>query len=114
MFVNIVLQKFKWSKSGDYGTYQRHINNTYPTETAKSKAKSQTQIFRYVSSTNQLFHYSDVNNRKELARIVVIEHLPFNFGEKIGFLNYFQKALNPSARCVPRTTLTLTLFNYFF
>ena len=34
---------------------------------------------------------------EELARMVAIEHLPFNFGEKVGFINYRQKALNPSA-----------------
>ena len=38
---NYCSKEFKWSKSGDYGTYRRHINNTHPTETVKSKAKDQ-------------------------------------------------------------------------
>ena len=39
---NYCSKEFKWSKSGGYGTYRRHINNTHPTETTKSKAKGQT------------------------------------------------------------------------
>ena len=79
----------------------------------KSKVKGQMQIFKYASSINQLFHFSDVNNKEELARMITIEHLPFNFGEKVGFLNYCQKILNPSTYHVPRTTLTRTLFNLY-
>ena len=45
--------------------------------------------------------------------MVAVEHLSFNFGEKVGFINYYQKALNPSACRVPRTTLTCTLFNLY-
>ena len=45
--------------------------------------------------------------------MVAVEHLPFNFGEKVGFVNYCQKTLNPSACHVPRTTLTHTLFNLY-
>ena len=45
--------------------------------------------------------------------MVTVEHLPFNFGEKVGFLNYCQKALNPSACRVSRTTFTCTHFNLY-
>ena len=110
---NYCSKEFKWSKSGGYGTYRRHINNIHPTEAAKSKAKGQAQISRYASANNQLFRYSDANNREELARMIAVEHLPFNFGEKVGFVNYCQKALNPSACRVPRTTLTRTLFSLY-
>ena len=110
---NYCSKKFRWSKSGGYGKYWWHINNTHPTETAKSKAKGQTQISWYASANDQLFRYSDTNNREELAHMVAVEHLPFNFGEKVGFVNYCQKALNPSACRVPRTTLTRTLFNLY-
>ena len=41
--------------------------------------------------------------------MVAVEHLSFSFGERVGFVNYCQKALNPAACCVPRATLTLTL-----
>ena len=41
--------------------------------------------------------------------MVAIEHLPFSFGEKVGFINYCRQALNPAAYRVPRATLTLTL-----
>ena len=81
-------KEFKWSKSGGYGISRRHINNTHPTEATKSKAKGQMQISKYVALINQLFCYSDINNMEELARMVAIEHLPFNFGEKISFINY--------------------------
>ena len=94
---NYCSKEFRWSKSGSYGTYRRHINNTHPTETAKSKANGQTQISRYAFANDQLFRYSDANNIEELARMVAVEHLTFNFGEKVGFVNYCQKALNPSA-----------------
>ena len=71
------------------------------------------QISKYASSTNQLFRYFDVNNREELAHMVAVEHLLFNFGEKVGFVSYCQKALNPSACRIPRTTFTSTLFNLY-
>ena len=45
--------------------------------------------------------------------MVAIKHLPFNFGEKVGFVNYYQKTLNPSTCRVPRTTLTCTFFNLY-
>ena len=109
---NYCSKKFRWLKSGGYGTYRRHINNTHPTKAAKSKAKGQTQIFKYASANDQLFRYSDANNREELARMVAIEHLPFNFGEKVSFVNYCQKTLNSSAYCVPKLTVTRTLFNF--
>ena len=44
--------------------------------------------------------------------MVVVEHLPFNFGEKVDFISYCQRTLNPSACRVPRTTLTHATF-YF-
>ena len=110
---NYCSKEFRWSKSGGYSTYWRHINNTHPTEAAKSKAKSLTQISKYASANDQLFRYSNANNREELARVVAVEHLPFNFDEKVGFVNYCQKTLNPSPYRVPRTTLTRTLFNLY-
>ena len=45
--------------------------------------------------------------------MIAVKHLPFNFGEKVGFVNYCQKTLNSSACHVPRTTLTRTLFNLY-
>ena len=84
---NYCSKEFRWSKSGGYGTYRRHINNTHPTEAVKSKAKGQVQISRYASANDQLFGYSNANNREELARMVAVEHLPFNFGEKVSFIN---------------------------
>ena len=41
--------------------------------------------------------------------MVATEHLPFGFGEKVGFVNYCQNALNPTMQRVPRATLTRTL-----
>ena len=29
--------------------------------------------------------------------MIAVEHLPFNFGEKVYFINYCQKALNQTA-----------------
>ena len=45
--------------------------------------------------------------------MVVVEHLPFWFGKKVNFVYYCQRALNPSACCVPRTTFTRTLFDLY-
>ena len=53
----------------------------------KLKAKCQTQIARYASLNTQLFCYSDTKNREELAHMVAIKHLSFNFCEKIDFVN---------------------------
>lgn len=104
---------YSWSKSGGYGTYRKHIEKQHPTEAEAAKAPSQTQISRYATSSNQLFHYTDANNREELARMVAVEHLSFSFGEKIGFIGYCHKALNPAACRVPRTTLTRALFKIY-
>ena len=56
----------------------------------KSRAKVQTQIARYASPDTQLFRYSNAN-REELSCMVAVKHLPFNFGEKVGFVNYFNE-----------------------
>ncbi|KAK3218455.1 hypothetical protein Dsin_012425 [Dipteronia sinensis] len=45
--------------------------------------------------------------------MVAVEHLPFSFGEKVGFNNYCQRALNPAACRVHRTTLTEALENIY-
>ena len=81
---NYCFKEFKWSKFGGYDTYWRHITNTYPTESTKSKAKGQTQIARYVSPNT--FRYSDTNNREELARMVDVKYLPFNLVRKLVLL----------------------------
>ena len=95
---NYCSKEFRWSKSGGYDTYRWYINNTHPIEATKSKANGQTQISRYASANDQLFRYSDANNREELARMVAVEHLLFNFGEKVSFVNYCQK--NIKSKCI--------------
>ena len=42
--------------------------------------------------------------------MIDVQHLPFNFGEKISFVNYCQRALSLFACHVPRTTLAYTFF----
>ena len=42
--------------------------------------------------------------------VVVVKHLPFNFGGKVDFVNYYQRALNLSEFHIPITTLTRILF----
>ncbi|KAK3193278.1 hypothetical protein Dsin_024588 [Dipteronia sinensis] len=108
---NYCKKVFKWHKSGGYGSYRKHITNSHPD--AHAKSSSQSQIPRYATPNQQLFKYSDVKNREELARMVAVEHLPFSFGEKVGFNNYCQRALNPAACRVPRTTLTEALENIY-
>ena len=41
--------------------------------------------------------------------MVVVEHLPFSFGENVGFINYCWQALNPDVCRFSRVTLTETL-----
>ena len=102
-------KEFKWSKFESYDTYRKYVNSLHPTKTARSKLKGQTQIAWYVSHNIQLFHFSDANNKEELARAVAVEHLPFNVGEKVDFVNYCQRVLNLIVCCVSRTTFTCTL-----
>ena len=45
--------------------------------------------------------------------MVTVEHLSFSFCEKVGFVNYIQKVLNPSAYRVSRSIFTRTLFNLY-
>ena len=75
----------------------------------RSKPRGKTQIIKYTSFNTQLFHYSNDNNIEELARVVVVEHLSFSFGEKIDFVNNCQQALNHSTYHVLITTFTHTL-----
>ena len=41
--------------------------------------------------------------------MIVVEHLSFNFGEKVSFVNYFQRELNHVACRVSKTTFIHTL-----
>ncbi|KAK2637059.1 hypothetical protein Ddye_031851 [Dipteronia dyeriana] len=108
---NYCPKEYKWTKSGGYGTYGKHITTSHPAELAKGNAQS--QISRFSTPDTQLFKYSDQANREELARMVAVEHLPFSFGEKVGFIKYCHKALNPAACRVPRTTLTRTMYDIY-
>ncbi|KAK2638067.1 hypothetical protein Ddye_025862 [Dipteronia dyeriana] len=108
---NYYPKEYKWTKSGGYGTYRKHITTSHPAELAKGNAQS--QISRFSTPDTQLFKYSDQTNREELARMVAVEHLPFGFGEKVGFIKYCHKALNPAACRVPRTTLTRTMYDIY-
>ena len=45
--------------------------------------------------------------------MISMEHLSFNFGEKIGFVNYCQNALNPCAKRISRNTLKRTLYKLY-
>ena len=79
----------------------------------RNQGKGSSANFQDAFANDQLFRYFDANNREEFARMVAVGHLPFNFDEKVSFVNYCQKILNPSARRVPRITLTRTLFNLY-
>ena len=37
---------------------------------------------------------TQIKNGEELVIMIAVEHLPFIFGENIGFINYSQQALN--------------------
>ncbi|KAK3228632.1 hypothetical protein Dsin_000513 [Dipteronia sinensis] len=102
---------YRTNKSFGYGTYWNHIRKNHPSELVKTS--NQSQISRYGTPTNQLFHYTSEKNKEELAVMVAVEHLPFSFGEKVGFVNYCQNALNPAMQRVPRSTLTRTMFSIY-
>ncbi|KAK2644703.1 hypothetical protein Ddye_019898 [Dipteronia dyeriana] len=104
---NYCPKEYKLTKSGGYCIYRKHITTCHPAEFAKGNAQS--QISRFSTRDTQLFKYSDQANREELVRMVAVEHLPFSFGEKVGFIKYCHKALNHAACRVPRTTLTRTI-----
>ncbi|KAK2634343.1 hypothetical protein Ddye_029135 [Dipteronia dyeriana] len=108
---NYCPKEYKWTKSEGYDTYRKHITTRHPAELAKGNAQSQS--FRFSTSDTQLFKYSDQANREELARMVATEHLPFSFCEKVGFIKYCHKALNPVACRVPRTTLMRTMYDIY-
>ena len=90
---NYCSKEFIWSKSKSYDTYWRHVNDKNLTEATGSKSRGQNQIARYIYPNTQLFCYYDTNNREELVHMVVIEYLPFRFGEKVGFVNCYQRAV---------------------
>ncbi|KAK3229565.1 hypothetical protein Dsin_001446 [Dipteronia sinensis] len=108
---NYCPKTYKTSKNFGYGTYWAHIRKNHPSEMVK--ASNQAQISRYGTPNNQLFYYTSEKNKEELTVIVAVEHLPFSFGEKVGFVNYCQNALNPAMQRVPRVTLTRALFSIY-
>ena len=75
----------QYSFSGRYGSLWKHITNKHAYEACIDR--TQTQITGY-ASFSPLFHYTDTNNREELAKFIFVEHLSFSFGEKIGFVDY--------------------------
>ena len=90
-----------------YGIYRKHLERNHHVEAGLTK--TQTQILRYITNNpSQLFYFSDVRNKDELARMIDVKYLSFSFAEKLGFINYCQSALNPVAKCVFTTTLTCT------
>ncbi|KAK3194332.1 hypothetical protein Dsin_025642 [Dipteronia sinensis] len=108
---NYCPKTYKTSKNFGYGTYWAHIRKNHPSEMVKGS--NQAQISRYGTPNNQLFHYTSEKNKEQLAVMVVVEHLPFSFGEKVGFVNYCQNTLNPAMQRVPRVTLTRALFSIY-
>ncbi|KAK2663159.1 hypothetical protein Ddye_001733 [Dipteronia dyeriana] len=69
---NYCPKEYKWTKSGGYGTYRKHITTRHPAELAKGNAES--QISRFSTPDTQLFKYSDQANREELARMLYDEY----------------------------------------
>ncbi|KAK3218631.1 hypothetical protein Dsin_012601 [Dipteronia sinensis] len=108
---NYCPKTYKTSKNFGYGTYWAHIRKNHPSEMVKGS--NQAQISRYGTPNNQLFHYTSEKNKEQLAVMVAVEHLPFSFGEKVGFVNYCQNALNPAMQRVRRVTLTRALFSIY-
>ena len=107
---NYCPKKYTFRAGGGYGTLRRHLTIKHPNQLGVQK--QQMQIFGYAcsfSTPSQLFKYSDETNKVELAKMISMEHLSFNFGEKVGFVNYCQNALNPCAKRIPRNTLKRSL-----
>ncbi|KAK2645995.1 hypothetical protein Ddye_021190 [Dipteronia dyeriana] len=69
---NYCPKEYKWTKSGGYGTYRKHITTSHPAELAKGNAQS--QISRFSTPDTQLFKYSDQANKEELARMLYDEY----------------------------------------
>ena len=111
---NYCQKKYAFRIGGGYRTFRRHLTTKHPNKLGVKK--QQTQISRYTcfsSTSSQLFKYSDETNKVELAKMISMEHLSFNFGEKIGFVNYCQNALNPCAKRIPKNTLKRTLYKLY-
>ena len=83
---NYFHKEFQWSKSGGYSTFRKHITSQHAVK--QEISSSQAQISSYATPNHQLFKYKGTNNREELAEMVAVGHLPFSFGEKVGFINY--------------------------
>ena len=106
--------------SGGYGNLEKHMRRKHKKELGIDE--SQTQLSRFGKSsgagsssqpTSQLFKYSDVTNREELAKFICMEHLSFSFGEKMTFTNYVHKALQPAACRSGRNTTKRYILNMF-
>ena len=57
---------YKWSTSGGYGTTRKHLETAHSCKAGLIKTQIQTS--RYAANNPlQLFHFSDIKNRDELA-----------------------------------------------
>ena len=103
--------------SGGYENLDKHMRREHKKELGIDE--SQTQLSSTYgksygrSSSSQLFKYSNVTNREELARFVCMEHLSFSFGEKMTFTNYVHKALQPVLCRSGRNTVKRYVLNLF-
>ena len=110
---NYYQKKYAFRIGGGYGSFWRHLSTKHTSKIGVEK--QQTQIFKCTgsSTSSQLFKYSDETNKVELAKMIYMKHLSFNFGEKVEFVNYCQNALNSCAKHIPRNTLKRTLYKLF-
>ena len=103
-------KSYKFKQAGGYGSFWKHLETKHPTKIGVDR--SQQQISGYASNLS-LFKYSEKIQKEELAKMISMEHLSFSFGEKVGFNNYCQKALNPCAKRVPRNTVKRTIISLY-
>ena len=61
---------YKWSTSGGYRTFRKHLERVHPCKAYLTK--TQYQILRYATTIPQLFYFSDVKNKDELAQMVTL------------------------------------------
>ena len=108
---NYCTKVYPFKKGGGHGTLNTHTTNHHPEKLGISTTQSQLQ-FQSTSGAQQgssfssvLFKFDKWVYRDELAKLVCVKGLPFNFADDDYFDAFVRLSLNPAAGRVPRSNL---------
>ena len=105
------IQPYKWIGGQGYGTFSRHLQRKHADVLGNDLR--QKKISGY-GTNSPAFQFDKNSYREGFARLVSVEHLPFNFAESFATINFLQTEVNPQATSISRSTLTRDLKKIYY